>query len=323
MKILPWQIYVLLCGATVGCSSEFNRQMEKSLPAQPGERLVVDVDRGSIQITTGPAERVELHVARGVRTDNARDADAIFADHQITFAHEDNRVVVRAEWKGRGHAPGSLRAEYKISVPQTFDVQLSTKGGSIKVGDLHGEVNVSTAGGKIQLAHMTGPVRAKTSGGDIDLDSCTDNAALTTAGGHIRVGKMSADLRAETSGGNISIEQAGGAVQAKTSGGSIRIGQTVAQVDGRTAGGAIDVTWTAQPEEGSHLETSAGGITVRLPDKAKISLQAETLAGHIESELPVTMKPRNPSTIHADLNGGGPLLFLKTRAGDIRLKELD
>ena len=81
---------------------------------------------------------------------------------------------------------------------------------------------------------------------------------------------------------------------------------------------------TAQPHSECSLRTSAGGITVTLIPDVTIDVDAETSAGSVSTDFAVASViqgkvPKN--RLKGSINGGGPLLKLRTAAGSIRLQK--
>jgi len=195
------------------------------------------------------------------------------------------------------------RMEIRARVPSQFATDLRTSGGSITVGDLSGEATAHTSGGSLHFGHIDGPVTGETSGGSITLLSGKGRAIVHTSGGGIRIEDMAGEVEAGTSGGSIEITRTSGRVTARTSGGSIHIGE---------AANAIDA------------ETSGGGITVAMRSNSKFDVDAETSGGGVSSEFQVIGAVNNTSHNHlrGTVNGGGPLLHLRTSGGGIHIRRV-
>ena len=56
---------------------------------------------------------------------------------------------------------------FRLTVPRQHDLELSTSGGGIEVGDLQGRVSAQTSAGSLSFGHIEGPIEGKTSGGSI------------------------------------------------------------------------------------------------------------------------------------------------------------
>jgi DUF4097 and DUF4098 domain-containing protein YvlB len=222
-----------------------------------------------------------------------------------------------------------------------------TGGDYIDIGSVGGDVNVETGGGKITIRDAKGKITAQTGGGNIVIMSGQQGAVLEAGGGNILVKQIMGMLKVSTGGGNIDLGDIGGPVEMDTGGGSIRLASAKGLVRAETGAGRIELNGVpaARAETGaggivakfisggeradSTLETSVGDITVYVAPDVAMSIRAsiEVANGHrITSEFPdihVTTEGDWPGarTVSAEgqLNGGGPLLKLRTSSGDIRI----
>ena len=228
-------------------------------------------------------------------------------------------------------------------------VYAETGGGSIDVGSTNGDLSLHTGGGSIKIQAAKGKIKAETGGGSVVLTSGSQEATLETGGGSIQVEKCYGRVRAETGGGSIDLGDIGGPADIETGGGSIRLSSAKGYVRANTGGGSIELDGvpSAKAETGaggitakfvsaggerndSVLETSAGDITVYLPSDIHISIRAsvEAAYGHgIRSDFPdlhISSEggEYGPKTVTAEgsLNGGGPMLKVRTTTGDIVFK---
>jgi DUF4097 and DUF4098 domain-containing protein YvlB len=210
--------------------------------------------------------------------------------------------------------------EYRVSVPREFSVDLSTSGGSIAVGDLKGEVVARTSGGELSFGRIDGPVRGNTSGGSISLEGSRGKAILRTSGGGIRIDDVAGEVDASTSGGSVQVNRATGRVSAHTSGGSITIRETTGAVDASTSGGSVSARLSAQPQEASRLSTSGGSINVELAASVHVDVDASASGGSVSSDFGVPLSG-DRQNLRAAINGGGPLLQLRTSGGGINIQK--
>jgi len=93
------------------------------------------------------------------------------------------------------------------------------------------------------------------------------------------------------------------------------------KLDVETSGGAIGAVLEAQPTRDCRLATQGGGITVTLPGSCRLDIQAQTGAGSVDSDLPISGY-RERTRLQGKLNGGGPLLRLCTGAGSVDIRAL-
>ena len=239
---------------------------------------------------------------------------------------------------------GSIRLEDIGGV-----ISAETGGGSIDVGSAGSDVNVHTGGGSIKVKTAKGVINAESGGGSVMVVSGAQGANLQTGGGSIQLEKCSGRVKASTGGGNIDLGDIGGPVEMDTGGGSIRLASAKGPVRAETGGGSIELNGvpSARAETGaggivarfvagngdrtdSQLETSAGDITVYLAPDVHLTIRAsiEVANGHtIRSDFPdIHIRAEGgdygPKTYTAEgnLNGGGPVLKVRTTTGDITFR---
>jgi DUF4097 and DUF4098 domain-containing protein YvlB len=223
-----------------------------------------------------------------------------------------------------------------------------TGGGSIDVGTVNGDVGLHTGGGTIRVHQANGKITAETGGGGIHIESGGQDANIETGGGSIEVRHCNGRVKASTGGGGIDLGDIGGPVEIDTGGGSIRLNSAKGHVHAETGGGGIELYGvpSAQAETGaggitvklvnnggdhrdSELETSAGDITVYIASDVAVDVRASVdMANghHINSDFSdIHVRSEGDwgsKTLSADgkLNGGGPVLKVRTSTGDISFK---
>jgi DUF4097 and DUF4098 domain-containing protein YvlB len=226
---------------------------------------------------------------------------------------------------------------------------VETGGGSIDVGTIKGDIGLHTGGGSIEVHHANGKIIAETGGGSVEIMSATDGASIETGGGSIEVHQCTGKVKAETGGGSIDLGDIAGPADIETGGGSIHLTSAKGHVEAHTGGGGIELygvpsarvetgaggivvklVKTGAPPSDSLLETSAGDITVYIAADVAMSVRASVDLGNghrITSEFPDIhiasegdkWGPRSLSA-EGKLNGGGPVLKVRTATGDICFK---
>jgi len=72
--------------------------IKKSFQVEPGTLLVMEVDRGSIEVAPAGGNQVQIEVVRKVdRVSDSKAAD-IFSRHEVNFIQEGNEVRVKAQF---------------------------------------------------------------------------------------------------------------------------------------------------------------------------------------------------------------------------------
>lgn len=204
------------------------------------------------------------------------------------------------------------------------DATLRTGGGHIHAGQIGGRAELETVGGNITVGHAGSFVSVLTGGGQIDFGEVRGSVHAQTGGGGIRIISVSGPMELESSSGSICLTRVAGAIRAATAGGTIT---AWINPDSPSSGGTVHLAGPSQ------LASGAGDIIVFLPRNlaANIDATVETGGEHrfeADPALPLTFQNlanRTAGPVHATaaLNGGGPLLKLRTTAGKIRLQFLD
>ncbi len=200
--------------------------IERQFEADPGDRLYLKTDSGSIDIDTHNRDEIKVDVEI-----NGRDAD----EFEVTFDESSRGLEIRGE---RDNASGwnNLKVKFYITVPKEYDIEVMTAGGSIRIDDLIGTIDANTSGGSISIGDVEGDVNLHTSGGSIKTESIAGEIDAHTSGGSISVifaQQPQQDASLTTSGGSITAKLPSDIsvdLDASTSGGRVR---SEFDVDGR------------------------------------------------------------------------------------------
>jgi DUF4097 and DUF4098 domain-containing protein YvlB len=277
-------------------SSEFSIDVPRSM-----DWVKVETDGGSVT-TAGISGRVDATSGGG------------------TIRLDDIGGNVNAETGGGGIDAGTIGG----------DLSLRTGGGGIKVGSAKGRINAESGGGSVTVISGMQEATLETGGGSIQVERCAGRVKASTGGGSIELGDIGGPAEIETGGGSIRLTSAKGPVRAETGGGSIELNGVPSARAETGAGGIIAKFITGGDRSDSSLETSAGDITVYLAPSLSISVWAsiEVANGHNIhtdfSEIRVSSEGGDygPKTVTAEgnLNGGGPVLKVRTTTGDITIR---
>lgn len=225
-------------------------------------------------------------------------------------------------------------------------VSAETGGDLIDIGTVGGDLKLETGGGNISVKSVKGQIHAETGGGNVVVLSAGQDVVIEAGGGNVEIRHCGGKVKASTGGGNVVLGDIGGPADIETGGGSIRLASAKGRVGANTSAGSIELYGvpSARVETGaggitvklvnaggdradSMLETSAGDIVVYIAADVAISVRASVDLGNghrISSDFPdirVTSEGGQwgPRTLNAEgnLNGGGPVLKVRTTTGDI------
>jgi Putative adhesin len=298
----------ILAALTSNASAKVERVVEKSFQVDPGVHLRVSTSGGEIRVDPLAGNTVRVTAREHIRASSEADADLVLQKLDLVIEQHGNEVVASASIKDDGNFHfGSwppVEVDFIVTVPPSASVDLKTSGGDIAVGDLGGTVLARTSGGEINLGKIGGEVDATTSGGNVGLAAGQGRVKLSTSGGTITAGRLAGPAELRTSGGDIKVEAVEDTVKAHTSGGDVRVmfeGRLKGDSSLTTSGG--DVRATVGPEAGFHLAASTSGGDVRA-DGLTITIEHGGVG---------------KSSLSGDVNGGGPLLELRTSGGDVNV----
>ncbi len=282
----------LLAVLPLSTSAKITRNVEKAFAVQPGGTFRAETSGGDITVHSAPGDQVRIVARQTIRAKTEAEADEILAKLELTLEQQGNDVVAKAKYPGRGGFTFSgiwppVSVSFEVTVPEQYHLDLRTSGGDIVAGNLQGKVAAHTSGGDVTLGRIDGEVQAHTSGGDIEV------------------------------GG------AAGAVKLHTSGGDIEIGAVAATVDASTSGGDIQARFEGGPGADCSFRTSGGDVDVEVGAAAAFRLDASTSGGDVKTRnltVAVESGGYGKSKLVGAVNGGGPLLKLRTSGGDIGVR---
>jgi hypothetical protein len=208
------------------------------------------------------------------------------------------------------------------------DLKLETGGGSVSIGTVKGQIRAETGGGNIVVISGGMDAMVESGAGNVEIKHCGGRVKATTGGGSIALGDIGGPAEIETGGGSIRLTSAKGRVGANAGAGSIELyGVPSARVETGAGGITVKLINTGAERSDSMLETSAGDITVYIAPDVAISVRASVDLGnghHITSDFADIHVASEgdmwgPRTLNAEgkLNGGGPVLKVRTTTGDI------
>ena len=281
--------------------------LKRSFSTGKGGTLTLETDLGSIDVKTHDRDQVEIEI--DFKSSNSRKLQSFYNDFDVEFRQESKDVYVKAEytrdqWNFWDSIAKDIQVSFYVTLPRQYHLALSTAGGSITVSELEGQVEANTSGGSLNFGVILGPITGRTSGGSISVESCDGRVDVKTSGGSIHLGKVM------------------GNVYARTSGGSIHVDEVKGSIDAATSGGPVSAMISEQPVEDCKLQTSGGGIRITLAENIKFDVDAKTSGGGIKTDHPISLQGEiSSSVLRGKVNGGGPLMYLRTSGGSIYLKK--
>ncbi|MEW9797848.1 DUF4097 family beta strand repeat-containing protein [Alteromonas sp. CYL-A6] len=233
------------------------KRIERSFSATPGDQLVIRTQVGSIDVETHNSDEILVDIR--LEGDGEDDITVRFEEGSDGLTIIGERNDDAGWWNGNW-----TKAEFTVTVPAQYNVDVDTAGGSISVADLTGNIDARTSGGSIRVGNVTGDVDLQTSGGSIRTDDIYGEIDAHTSGGSINVTfarQPEQDATLKTSGGTIRARFPADVrmdLDASTSGGRVSTEFDIdgnvkkRSIRGRVNGGGPEIT----------LRTSGGSVSV-------------------------------------------------------------
>jgi hypothetical protein len=168
------------------------------------------------------------------------------------------------------------------------------------------DIDISSDGGRIRAR---GPRTRDREGWSVDVEIETPRdlpLTLHTGNGGISLEEVTGRTRFSTTNGGVSLTDVAGDVRGSTVNGGV-----VVELEGRRWDG-----------EGLDVETTNGGVRMRVPDGYNAELSAETTNGGLDIDFPVTIQGRLSRInrrIVTTLGSGGPRLHVRTVNGGVTI----
>jgi hypothetical protein len=279
-------------------------QPEKKFVVKPGGLLIFDADLAHGEVETGDFESVRVSFESYYKVDTAEEVEALYDKLSIEMSQTDNTVKVTVRFADENQANrDKVRLNFKVAIPRRFNLDFRT-GGSATVNDVDGTVKVTTLGGSLTVKNVTGSLTASSKGG-----------ALT-------IGNVGGDLEARCEGGAATIGQVSGRVVSTTEGGSLWIKEATTGIDATVKDGSATAYLSKTPSSDCKITANAGTIELRLGESVAATIDASWSSGGIMSDFKIASKEgKKGNSLKGDINGGGPLITLRTTAGSIHINK--
>ncbi len=169
-------------------------------------------DRITQHFKVEPHPVVTIHNPSGTVTVRAwtKSEVMVVAERTTTAAEVDatqtgNRIDVLTRPVSDTAAPGDLRTDLEISVPQDAELEIHDDAGGVNVSNVLGDMNVETIAAGVDLEDAAGYLNVKTVDGSFQCVRCTGRIEVSSISGNFRfIDIRSPYVRAQTSTGNIS-----------------------------------------------------------------------------------------------------------------------
>jgi DUF4097 and DUF4098 domain-containing protein YvlB len=148
------------------------------------------------------------------------------------------------------------------------------------------------------------------------LDLASVNGGLKVTGTHGR-------SRLATTNGGVTVADVEGDLELATVNGGIEVVRSAGALRAATTNGSIEAELTDLAAESDlRFETTNGRVSLRLPRDARLSVDAATTNGRVQSDFAVDGGRPGKRSLRGDINGGGGRLYIRTVNGGVAIAQL-
>ena len=182
--------------------------------------LEVDNVFGSIVVTGGAGDQVQLVVEKTIRAESAERMAAAKKEVKLDITEQPDLLKLYVDGPFRCHCDGcdgwhgdrgySVKMDFTLQVPRNVDIKLRTvNSGRVQVTDVTGSFSVRNVNGGIEMANIAGSGHARTVNGPVKVtfrENPRETSDFGTVNGNVElsfVRGLAADFRFKTFNGNI------------------------------------------------------------------------------------------------------------------------
>jgi hypothetical protein len=289
-------------------------------------RLVLEQPTGDVSVEGWDRPEIEISIS-----DDRELFDVALEGSQVTIRNisvpkhqQDPRAVweaARGELQNLGDVGANIE---RVAARVERQVERAMRRVEQKMGGIHIDLG-RWSGGRdytIRVPHNC-DLSLRTSSGDLEVLRVTGTHFLQSSSGDINLDKLDGAMLVASASGDISYTDSKGKLGARSASGDITVvnGQ-LHELSVTTASGDINLDLRIQPERDFEIKGVSGDVEVKLPHDARLSIEVNTLSGHIHSGFrgETNIERRHPGKRGTlELNGGGLHGRIQTVSGDINI----
>jgi beta-lactamase regulating signal transducer with metallopeptidase domain len=280
-----------------------------SVPVRSAGTLTLDLKTGGDVIITG-SDKPEVLVRASL---GGRD----WRDSEVSLRPSGTGAKLETRYTGNSSSQ-STRHEFQITVPRSFDVRISSSGGSVSIAGVDGTFIGNTGGGEINIRKANGEVDIRTGGGDVHVSDSRLSGIVSTGGGVVEIEGVTGNLSGYSGSGPVTHVRSGG-------------GATIGRADGRTGRVGVTTTTTYTSDgvgrasgyatSGITMRSGGGAITLpAAPDGARVTtgggpIRIGPSGGEIYASTGGGPIDIGPATGSVEAHTGGGPVTIEIRGG--------
>jgi DUF4097 and DUF4098 domain-containing protein YvlB len=219
--------------------------------------------------------------------------------------------------------------QFTVTAAGTLNVNAEPNGGIQVEGTTRADIQVlakvvAQADTQARAKQIADAVRITATPSDVSADGPSNSGRREWWSVSYRLSVPTVSmLSLKTTNGGISIRDVDGQIDFKTVNGGVTLTNLAGDVKGRTSNGGVnvDLDGPGWKGEGLDVETSNGGVHLRIPANYSAHLETGTVNGGFNIDFPVTVQGRIDRQLSADIGGGGAPIRVRTHNGGVKVSK--
>lgn len=255
--------------------------VEQSFAVKETARLKLSNIRGEVRVTPGNEDVIHVKAVRDLNNGDHERTEIRMEQEADGSVLVETRYETVSGWFG-GRKPGKI--DYIVQTPRSCRLNLSCVSSACFVESIQGSIDVKS---------VSGPVRLRRLSGRIFVNSVSGRIEGLGLAGHLDVDAVSA--------------------------GSVLEESHLASVKSSTVSG--DFLLNGSLSEGPYVfHTVSGDVKLRITGSSGCTVKTHSISGRMHTDIPHTLQHKHGNSLHAELNGGGPLVRFNSISGDLRIE---
>jgi len=251
-----------------------------------GSKLVLKNTNGSIRIRGQETDQCSIKANTQIAIKDEEKAKRILKGVWVQVRPSDKIVWVEIELAEELQGNQLIKVDFEISLPQKADLKISTGNGSVDIAGIKGDINCEIGNGIITAEEIVGSTRLGINFGEIMVRKADFDKSLITA-----------------NNGPVTCEDISGNIQVKVNSGEVKVRYA------KTAPSICNVS----------ISANNGDISFTGPVDFSAMVEAKTMIGTIETDLPLTVEHTDRSRVAGKLGKGEGKVVLRTIIGSIKI----
>ncbi|MGD0693918.1 MAG: DUF4097 family beta strand repeat-containing protein [Terriglobia bacterium] len=336
-------------------SYTYSQSLSQSVKPQP--HLVLEDERGDVEIRASDKPIIEATVKEVIRTENEEEARKIADQLKVEIVEQTaGYYALRSNRRSLSGDGSRISLDITLSVPKATSTEITSDQGDTTLAGLQGDQTVTSLHGDLHLSAVEGLVRVHKTGGLTEVRDVKGNVEVDGRGSDLDVGGVTGtvtvngdfsgtlqfrnviqtlrytssrtDLTTQRLAGRLSMET--GSLEANDVDGPFEI--TTKQKDITlenfkhsvkitNTNGDVQLRTSVPPTHPIDINLGKGEIQLDIPPASNFQIDATSRHGDVESDFPSlkVVKEGDTPSISGTNGKGGPSIHLVTSYGTIRL----